>query len=104
MEHSDWDNEQQRLDRVIQEMHRRWPELEQKVQGFKSEVVAIRKHFWDDVTVNMNTFDDALETVVSMRQQAEVLSERERGHRHNTQMLLQLEKLLRSPYFARMDF
>jgi DNA helicase-2/ATP-dependent DNA helicase PcrA len=56
------------------------------------------------VTVNLDDPDEAIETAASMRQQAEVLSERERRHRHAQKQLKLLTRLRPSPYFGRIDF
>ena len=79
---SEWDNEQTRVARVTEALHKRIAEYEPLVGEIKSEVVDFRTHFWDDVTVNLSNDDDILETFMSMKQQAQVLSEREHSHRH----------------------
>ena len=48
----------------------------------KNEVVHIRKHFWDEVKVNMDSFDDYLETIIGLRQEAQALSVSQSTHRH----------------------
>ncbi|QYR19652.1 UvrD-helicase domain-containing protein [Paenibacillus sp. sptzw28] len=100
----DWAAEQRRVDTVVEQIDRRTRMLEQQTLDAKSEMVDIRKNFWDDVTVN---FDDAVEmaeTYASMKQQAELLFEREGAHRHAVQQLRTLRKLRESPYFGRIDF
>ncbi|QHW34899.1 AAA family ATPase [Paenibacillus rhizovicinus] len=67
-------------------------------------MVDIRKNFWDDVTVNFEDAVEMAESFASLKQQAEVLSERERTHRHAAQQLKTLRKLKSSPYFGRIDF
>ncbi|HEU4963685.1 MAG TPA: RNA polymerase recycling motor HelD [Bacilli bacterium] len=100
----EWRDEQERVDRVVKLIKTRITGLQSKVSETKEEIVDIRKNFWEDVTVNFDEFDDVLETYVSLRQQAEVLSERERTHRHATKQLHTLRRLERSPYFGRIDF
>jgi Superfamily I DNA and RNA helicases len=67
-------------------------------------IVDLRKNFWDDVTVNMDESDDVYETQASIKQQAELLSERERRHGQMTRQLKTLFRLLDAPYFGRIDF
>lgn len=96
--------EQQRVDQVVQLVRKHIESVEQEVGLLKEDVVDIRKHFWDDVTVNDEHPDDITETFISMKQQAEVLSQRERSHRHGFQQLAVLRKLQDSCYFGRIDF
>jgi len=79
-------------------------ELEEQLGDVKKDVVDIRKHFWDEVTVDVSSMDDVIETMASLKQQAEVLSERELRHRHATSTLHKLRRLVQSPYFGRIDF
>lgn len=96
--------EQQRVDTVIQELQARIIAIEPQVGALREQVVDIRKQFWDDVTVNIGHEDDALETHYSLRQQAELLTEREISHRLLFDQLKRMKRLLPSPYFGRIDF
>lgn len=100
----DWTEEQARVDRVAAEIDRRIESLEHQTGGLREEIVHIRKTFWDDVTVNLEDATEVAETYASMKQQAEVLSERERSHRHASAQLKALKRLRQSPYFGRIDF
>lgn len=95
--------EQQRVDDVTTIIRTRIDELRKQVGKLKGDIVDIRRNFWDDVTVNFEDAAEAAETHASMKQQAEVLSERERSHRHAEQQLISLMKLEQSPYFGRID-
>lgn len=99
-----WPEEQKRVDRVVAIIGERMAKLEQQVGDLRSDIVNIRRTFWDDVTVNMEDAIEAIETFASMKQQAEVLSERERGHRHTANQLKALARLKRTPYFGRIDY
>ncbi|MFS0558204.1 RNA polymerase recycling motor HelD [Brevibacillus sp. 179-C9.3 HS] len=100
----DRQNEQQRVERVISEIKNKIDELNEHVNVVSEDIIGIRKHFWDDVTVNFEDAIEAVETYASIKQQAEVLSERERIHRHAQNQLRTLQRLLHSPYFGRIDF
>ena len=102
--HEQWEQEQKRVDEVRQELRRRIQRDEPLVSDIRNEVVEIRSDFWDDVTVNLTAGDDRLETAISMKQQAEILSERERSHRHLREGLVKMRRLHPSPYFGRIDF
>ncbi len=96
--------EQERVDQVVRLVRKHIDVVEREVSLLKEDVVDIRKHFWDDVTVNDEHPDDITETFASMKQQAEMLSQRERSHRHGFQQLAVLKKLQDSCYFGRIDF
>lgn len=96
--------EQGRLSYVVHEIKKKAGELYQKSLGLKENVIKLRKGFWGDVTVNMDEPDDVIETQASIRQQAELLSEKERGHGKVDQQLKTLDRLEKSPYFGRIDF
>lgn len=96
--------EQDRVNKVVEHIHTRIELLEEQTSGSKSEMVDIRKNFWDDVTVNFEDSAESAETYASLKQQAEVLSERERTYRQAEVQLRTLRKLQHSPYFGRIDF
>ncbi|QAY68407.1 helicase [Paenibacillus protaetiae] len=96
--------EQQRVDRVTAHIKRKIETLQEQVGDKRGDVVEIRRDFWDDVTVNFEDSAEAAETAASLKQQAEVLFEREHSHRHARKQLLTMRKLEQSPYFGRIDF
>ncbi|SDC89571.1 DNA helicase-2 / ATP-dependent DNA helicase PcrA [Paenibacillus sp. UNCCL117] len=103
-EHAERQEEQQRASEIRALILSRISRLQEQLGTVKSEIVTIRKEFWDDVTVNFEDAAEAAETFASMKQQAEVLSERERSHRHARAQQQVLERLKDSPYFGRIDF
>ncbi len=100
----DWQAEQERVYLVVEEIEKKIRHLVRGAGKLKSDVVEIRKTFWEDVTVNLDEPDDMIETAASIKQQAELLSERERTHFQLDQHLKTLERLKFSPYFGRIDF
>lgn len=102
--HPEWEQEQDRVKQVVKEVKKRAKRIQVDVGDIRSEIVDIRNRFWEDVTVNMDEPDDAAETYASMKQQAEVLSERERTHRVAQKQLKALRRLQENPYFGRIDF
>lgn len=100
----DRQNEKQRVEQVISEINKRIARLKEHVSEVTEDIAGIRKHFWDDVTVNFEDAHEAAETYASIKQQAEVLSERERTHQHANKQLRTMNRLLQSPYFGRIDF
>jgi DNA helicase-2/ATP-dependent DNA helicase PcrA len=104
MSKQEWREEQERVEWVIGEIEKQVAVLQQNVSETKIDIVDIRKNFWDDVTVYFDDPTEAAETYASIKQQAEVLSERERSHRHAQNQLMTLKRLKQSPYFGRIDF
>ncbi|WP_426446892.1 RNA polymerase recycling motor HelD [Paenibacillus sp. S-38] len=96
--------EQRRLEAVLGEINSRLEKLQEEAGGFREDIVGIRKHFWEDVTINLDGAEEVYETFASLKQQAELLSERERGHRRMQAQIRLLQRLLESPYFGRIDF
>ncbi|WP_339851044.1 RNA polymerase recycling motor HelD [Paenibacillus sp. FSL W7-1088] len=99
-----WSEEQQRVNIVTEQIDRKIDILEKEVGSFRDEVVGMRKDFWDEVTMNFSEADDVGETSTSMRQQSQVLSDRERSHLNTAAALDKMKRLHHSPYFGRIDF
>lgn len=104
MDAKEWLVEQDRLNHIRAKLEVRITELEPAMANFRDQVTSIRKHFWEDVTVNTSTHEDFEETFYAINQQTAVLSERERGHNLLIQQWKSLNRLLRNPYFGRIDF
>ncbi|SFJ88969.1 RNA polymerase recycling motor HelD [Thermoflavimicrobium dichotomicum] len=96
--------EQERLDSVMETITEQISKLEDETVRRRKEVIDIRKHFWDDVKVNTDTFDDYLETIIGLRQQAQLLSISQSTHRHSFKRLSALRRMQEVPYFGRIDF
>lgn len=104
MYEKDWQYEQKRLDLVTDKLKTKIAELEPEVSGLHDQVTDIRKRFWEEVTVNTSSDEDFEETFLTIKQQTALLSEREHRHRLMTQQWKDLNRLLPSPYFGRIDF
>lgn len=100
----DWKEEQARVTDVTSKIRGKIKQLEADVGTVRGDVINLRKEFWDEVTVNFSNPDDLGETSTNLRQQAQVLSERERSHLQSTKNLKKYKKLSSSPYFGRIDF
>ncbi|MEH6891261.1 RNA polymerase recycling motor HelD, partial [Bacillus sp. JJ864] len=100
----EWKREQKRMEEVVQKIKVHIDSLQQYVSSGKKEVVQIRTNFWNDVTANFDNAEEAVETAASIKQQAELLAERERRHYHVDKQLTMLKRLEQSPYFGRIDF
>ncbi|MFT8317737.1 MAG: RNA polymerase recycling motor HelD [Sporolactobacillus sp.] len=96
--------EQKRISEVLKVIKRKIAGLSGNKDKVTEGIVDLRKNFWEDVTVNLDETDDVYETQASIKQQAELLSERERRHGQMTRQMKMLYRLMDSPYFGRIDF
>lgn len=101
---SNFQQEQQRVDNVMEVITGRIHKLEEDTSRQRNEVIQIRKHFWDEVKVNLDTFDDYLETIIGLRQEAQALAVSQTTHRHASKRLATLHRMKEAPYFGRIDF
>lgn len=85
MEEKEWRKEQERLDYVSEKLKARIAELEPLVSELHNQASDIRRRFWEDVTVNTSSEEEFEETFYAIKQQAALLSERERGHKRVSQ-------------------
>ncbi|MBO9606855.1 MAG: UvrD-helicase domain-containing protein [Paenibacillaceae bacterium] len=100
----DMRHERERLEQVTEKLRAGIDGLEPEVVGLRDQVRDIRKRFWEEVTVNTSTGEDFEETFYSIKQQEALLSERERSHRQRMLRWNNMNRLLPSPYFGRVDF
>ncbi|GLB60841.1 RNA polymerase recycling motor HelD [Cytobacillus sp. NCCP-133] len=96
--------EQKRVNSIVDLIQFKISSYLEKTQNVGAHVWEIRQTFWDDVTVNLDEPDDVIETFTSIKQQAELLSERERIKGHLDKQIKVLNRLEKSPYFGRIDF
>ncbi|WP_430788522.1 RNA polymerase recycling motor HelD [Virgibacillus flavescens] len=96
--------EQSRVNEVIGVINKKEEKLYSKSSGLKKTIISLRESFWDDVTVNLEELDDIIETQASIKQQAELLIEREQVHGNIAKELKTLRRLKDAPYFGRIDF
>jgi len=104
MNAKEWQLEQEQLDLITEKLRSRIVELEPEVEQLRDQAADIRKRFWEEVTVNTSTDEEFEETFFTIKQQAAVLSERERSHRQLQRQWKNINRLLPSPYFGRIDF
>jgi DNA helicase II / ATP-dependent DNA helicase PcrA len=96
--------EQDRLNAVTEIISEQIDKMEDETVRRRDEVVSIRRNFWDEVKVNTDTFDDYLETILTLRQQAQELSVSQSTHRQASKKLSTLRRMKDSPYFGRISF
>lgn len=101
---SEFQKEQKRLQSVMQVIQKETDRLEKETGQRRDEVIHTRKHFWDEVKVNVDTFDDYLETIIDLRREAQSLAVSQSTHRQLFNRLSILRRMLDVPYFGRIDF
>ncbi|MGP4076546.1 RNA polymerase recycling motor HelD [Halobacillus sp. K22] len=102
--HYEWQQEQKRIEDVKQILGEKKQKIIEDNKELMGDIIELRQGFWDDVTVNMDEPDDVIETYASIKQQAELLSERERSYGQFHKLVKLYGRQEDSPYFGRIDF
>ncbi|WP_052158713.1 RNA polymerase recycling motor HelD [Halobacillus sp. BBL2006] len=100
----DWQREQSRINFIKELVEEKKQQVITDTASMKEDIFQLRKGFWDDVTVNIDEPDEAVETYASIKQQAELLSERERSFGQFHKLVDMYDRQQNSPYFGRIDF
>lgn len=98
------EREDQRVASVRSQIKERIMDLGETVDQRGSELTAIGRSFWDDISVNADNADDLIETAASMAQQEHVLMGQKRSFQVAQDALYKLQRVVDAPYFARIDF
>lgn len=101
---SEFQQEQKRVNYVVETISEQIGKLEKETSERRNELVHIRKHFWDEIKVNIDSFDDFLETVIGLRQETQVLTSNQSMEKLANQKLSKLRRMKEAPYFGRIDF
>lgn len=99
-----FEQEKHHLGTVVDKIGTAIKKAEADATTAKNNQTEIEKNFFKDVRVNTGTYSGMMDTAISVRQQQQLLSERENSWRHATDRLDTLQKLEQRPYFARIDF
>ncbi|WP_251717116.1 RNA polymerase recycling motor HelD [Lactobacillus agrestimuris] len=78
--------------------------LKKSIKNVSKEARDLNSHFFDDVKLDYDGYSTSMETALSIHQQQQLLSEREHDWQHSAKQLETIERLEKSPYFARVDF
>ena len=78
--------------------------LSKDIVRTKAEAKNINENFFNDFSLNFSNDAESLETAASIQEQQQMLDERRMVERESTNQLATVKRLLRSPYFARIDF
>ncbi|PFH82478.1 RNA polymerase recycling motor HelD [Bacillus sp. AFS088145] len=96
--------EQVRVNAVLDLITDKISKLTDETAQRRNEVINVRKNFWDEVKVNTDSFDDYLETVISLRQQSQLLAIGQINHKQSSNRLSALRRMKEVPYFGRINF
>lgn len=96
--------EQAHLDNVIGKIKVAQTKSQERIDQAEQDEGAIRDNFQNDLRLKTDSYEGMMETALSVRQQQQLLSERQNSWQHATDQLATLQKLEKSPYFARIDF
>jgi len=96
--------ERERIERVRKTIAERISRLEPELSGARDSARDLRRRFWDDVSVNVGSATDRLETYAGMRQQTQLLAERDSTYARLNRTLKTLAKQLEAPYFGAVTF
>lgn len=96
--------ENQHAQEIIEKIKVAKEKASKKFSKAKQDQKNIESTFFDNVKLKTSTISGAFETGVSVRQQQQMLEERENRWQYAARDIETLNKLEKNPYFARVDF
>jgi len=97
-------HEQKHLDEVVAKIKVAQTESKKRIDSAEDDEAGIRKNFVNDLRIKTDSYEGILETALSVRQQQQMLAERQNSWQHATTELSTLKRLEKKAYFARIDF
>ena len=98
------EQEQQRMDEVINKIKIAEQKHHEEIKNAENDTHAIKNDFSNNLRLKTESYSGIFETAATVRQQQQMLQERENSWQHATKRLDILKKLEATPYFARIDF
>lgn len=98
------DQEQKHLDMVVAKIKTAQLEAQKRINVAQSDEAGIRQNFVNDLRLKTDSYEGIMETALSVRQQQQLLAERQNSWQHATTELSTLKRLEKRAYFARIDF
>ena len=96
--------EQKHLNEVVAKIKVAQTEAKKRIDVAESDEAGIRKNFVNDLRIKTDSYEGVMETALSVRQQQQMLAERQNSWQHATTELSTLKRLEKRAYFARIDF
>ncbi|KRL97009.1 RNA polymerase recycling motor HelD [Liquorilactobacillus satsumensis] len=103
MDNKTKEKEQKRMDAVIGKIKVAQEKSRTEIKRAQKDSHAIRDDFSNNLRINTESYSGMFETATTIRQQQQLLQERENNWKHATRRLDILQKLEKKPYFARID-
>lgn len=94
--------EQQWLDSVLQEATAQYREAAERDDALKDDAIETQRDLWEDLGSIASS--DGLDKLVDFLEYINVMKKQKRSHGINEAQKAKLAKILRSPYFGRIDF
>lgn len=97
----EWDIENKRLNELCDKITTLIKVKNKIMDEYKEDVIEIRRSMWDNTAhVLSGEFDESVEIL----QYINLMKQEEKSHQHTKEQINKLEKMVESPYFARIDF
>ncbi|MBM7617662.1 DNA helicase IV [Weissella uvarum] len=103
METREWKMEQQRLERVSDEIEQQLTKAEQNFDQAHAETYAVETNYGANTSINTIEEDDAMETNAEIQQQRNIVARVTETEQIMQNMVTTLHNLKASPYFGRVD-
>ncbi len=98
----EWKLEREWLQEVLKEAQKQLYEKRNFREKFKSDAIEVQRELWENVgSVSVN---NGLEQIVDFMQSINTMKIQKRTHEFTIKLEQKYERVLLSPYFARMDF
>src|SRR5690348_7698086 len=98
----EWKLENEWLQEVLKEAQKQFDEKRNFREKFKSDAIELQRELWEDV--GSVSIANGLEQIVDFMQSINAMKIQKRSHEFTRKLEKKYERVLLSPYFARMDF
>jgi DNA helicase-2/ATP-dependent DNA helicase PcrA len=97
----EWQIETKRLNEICDKITTLIKDKNKSMDEYKEDVIEIRRSMWENTAhVLSGEFDESVEIL----QYINLMKQEEKSHQHTKEQIKKLEKMLDTPYFARIDF
>ncbi|WKN28309.1 AAA family ATPase [Apilactobacillus kunkeei] len=103
MANNDLTNEQNRVDKVVDKLHKRIDKTEAEYQKAHNETKRVQQNYGNNTSVNYVEVDDRIETSADLQQQRGLVNKVVQSEAIIKNQLETYKKLADSPYFGRID-
>ncbi|MCK4257360.1 MAG: UvrD-helicase domain-containing protein [Halanaerobiales bacterium] len=97
---NEWKHEEERVSNVYEKVKEELNERKCEMDSFRRDVISIRKAMWENANHSIGNLEEAIDA----KQYMDTIVIEESKHHITQQVVRKLERLILSPYFARIDF